>query len=314
MSKKNTNTRILKLIKNQDISPLGCIFAQASVLAKIRMEYSQFIDESFPNALDFLPFARETTITMAVQPGQMQINEQTLTAMKAADFINIAYPVTQYDENGKPIANRQQRVINTVKAFVDQNIDEYHFANPEARTRFLQLQQATSVFAALNSIDEMLMKMRKMLNDPDISEDNVATMIPAYMAYCEQLQKSFTEQSAAKHILTRGERAESWHGRLHNWLEDTIKILRELFHKISNLLHVNQHNPKDKQERSSQQDKHTEVSPAEIARRQVVSKTLAEAARKKSTTLSWQRQHKDHVHKPQQDHPEDPKTKPNSAT
>lgn len=184
--------RFIDLIKQQKDSPLGYIFANAVVLAKIKTEYSQFIDELHPTAIEFLPYVQKAK---AQANEQIVLNEATLNTMKVSDLISQAYPVLEYDAQGKPKDNRQQQIIDTVNVFSQQKISD---DKPELK----RLQQAVNVFAALSSIHAMIANITKQLAD-GASEEDVAPMIGTYGNFCNKLKTALEEQAKTLEILTR---------------------------------------------------------------------------------------------------------------
>lgn len=207
MSEPADDARVIDLIKRKDISPLGYIFAQASVLDTVQAEYCQLIDESFPNALDFLPFVQVVT-GVVTYPGQIQLNEQTLVTMKASELIKLAYPIVKYDEQGTKQDNRQQQILDTVNIFSKQ-IDENNFPKKAAKGHLILLQQAIEVFVALNSLFETQAKLRASLQQGLTEAEICATFLqsPAgekygtYVQCCDKLKHVLEEQfKTVQHI------------------------------------------------------------------------------------------------------------------
>jgi len=281
----------LELIKQEDTSPLGYIFAQAPVLTKIKTEYCRFIDELFPSAVDFLPFVKEVTGSAALLPQQIQVNRATLEKMKATEFINIAFPPPEVDEHGRVIPNRQQQVINTAVAFMELDITKHVFTTPEAKERFIQLRYAMFVISLFNNIDVTITRIKQKLDDPNVPEDDrkvlASAMVDPYSLYCSELQKNFEHQAAeVQHILKRGVRATNLYGRLHNWLEDAARKMAEIIEKLGNLFKA-KHSVKveEKSKGSLQLDVHVSKQ-TEIRHKKEVSKILAEEAKRKFMSIA----------------------------
>ena len=274
MSDPADDARVIDLLKRKDISPLGYIFAQASVLDTVQAEYCQLIDESFPNALDFLPFVQVVT-GVVTYPEQIQLNEQTLATMKASELIKLAYPIAKYDEQD----NRQQQILDTVNIFSKQ-IDENNFPKNAAKGHLILLQQAIEVFAALNSLFESQAKLRVSLQQGLTEAEICATFLQSpvgekygtYDQCCDKLKHALEEQfKTVQHIkvfaalgsiyeaqkkldsLKQGLDKEgvsvglqesskpvlqegSWHMRLFHWLDDTINKISTIIIELKNLL------------------------------------------------------------------------------
>ena len=158
-----------------------------NTLQRLEQAYSTYLNNHFTNA----------SLLMAHQNieknGDITVR---LIQSKLSIIIKAAYPILQKDPNGHSIDNRDQAVIDTVTNF-SKSREQKEKSLKKEETMVLQ---ATKIFSALSSAQNMLNKIIECKKDPNADEEILKMLESTMYQYKEEAHNLLSTVNLVEHL------------------------------------------------------------------------------------------------------------------